>query len=136
MYQELFVYRVPTNRTEDFERVVGQAIAVFQRHGALGGELTKVADDTAKFGCLSMGGTVGAKPTEVVYLETSYFHDKAHYELVNAAAEADPEVVDLFDVLTKTISIEQVVRSEFQTVMREVDHTAMAAHSVVGHPNA
>ncbi|MFC6092973.1 DUF1428 family protein [Saccharothrix lopnurensis] len=131
MYQELFVYRVPENRADDFERVVGQAIEVFRRHGALGGELVRVTDDTDKFGCRSMGNALGIGGDEVLYVEVSYFHDKAHHERVSASTDADPEVVDLFEVLVKTVDIQHVARSEFSSAVRSVDHAAMAAHASI-----
>lgn len=121
MYTIWFLHRVPETRADDFVDVVARAIGVFRRHGALGGSVYAMADPTAKYGCSAVEACVDVAPDEVLFAETAYFRDRAHYDQVMPLVDADPELEELYEVLISTIDIARTARAEFTSVVELVD---------------
>ncbi|MEW1699192.1 DUF1428 family protein [Streptomyces sp. NPDC093249] len=116
MYLIWFLHRVPKSREEEFLTVVHDAIEVFRRNGAIGGTVMEVSDPAAKYGCSDIASGVDVAPDEVLYAELTYFHDRTHYDEVMPRVDADPELMDLYEKLVRTVDISRILRAEFSTV--------------------
>lgn len=72
MFVVTYVYKVPQERIEKFLSIEKRAMSIYLRHGCLGFEILRSADDSC--------------------MEINRFKSKEHYESVSKSLDLEPEI--------------------------------------------
>ena len=74
MFVAIYKYSMPADRTKKYVEIEKQAIQIYLRHGCLGVEIYRDAEDPRR------------------WMEINRYKDRAHYNEVVAAVEGDPNI--------------------------------------------
>ena len=93
-YIDGFVFPIPGDRLEEYQRVAGEVAAIWKEHGALD-YLEFVGDDMHREGTRSFVDMSGASDNESIVFGWITYESRESRDLVNEKIEADPRMIEL-----------------------------------------
>ena len=102
-YIDGFVFPIPQNRTDDYQRVAEKVASIWKEHGALD-YLEYVGDDMHLEGTLSFTDVINAAEDEVTVFGWVVFDSRETRDLANQKVAADPRMSELLSPLMDALN--------------------------------
>lgn len=120
-YIDGFVFPVPRDRVDDYQRVAEAVAEIWREHGALD-YLEYVGDDLTREGTRSFTDLVAAKEDETIIFGWVVFDSREARDLANDKVANDPRMADLIaplmDPSSPVFDAERMAYGGFQSLVR------------------
>lgn len=115
-YIDGFVHPIPSNRLNEYRRVVAAVAKIWKEHGAL--EYREfVGDDLNLEGTRSFTDVVAATEDEIIVFGWVEFESREARDLANKKVAADPRMADLVESLNSGFDAKRMAYGGFRPLV-------------------
>ncbi|UCE28012.1 MAG: DUF1428 family protein [Candidatus Coatesbacteria bacterium] len=116
-YLQLYIYRVPKNGVKEFLEISSRARTIYEKHGASGEEIFRLADGAQRYGLTGVSDVVPTSGNEELWVGLNFYESSKRCEEIMAAVDEEPEITELFKRAVNLIgSADRVIRGEFDEI--------------------
>ncbi len=117
-YVQIYLYRIPKTRREEFLDLAHAGRELYRKHGAMGEEFFRLARDERKYSEIpGLWEVVPPDPEEELWMGIDRYRNAKHCAEVAAAVDRDPEILPLYE---RTLDIvrgaARIVHAEFEEI--------------------
>ena len=131
-YCSIFLYRVPKRKVEAFVQALRPIMRLFEDSGCLSDELLRPTGMNAKFGGMSLRGTMELAVDEELWIEIARFKDASHMKEVHSTVAKNPNLEKLHSRFDLLISGKHVYHAEFESIEDPNRHHISKAADILG----
>ncbi|QKY71529.1 DUF1428 family protein [Lentibacillus sp. CBA3610] len=115
MYTVIYLYRVKKEHVQGFLDINTRAGEIYMSYGCLEETIYQAENLHGDNNFKGLIDVIQKEENEDIFLGQSVFRNKSHYDEVMEQVKANPEVSQLFDELSDTIDLSNVITARFST---------------------